>query len=59
MKRKLIVCGMVIAAILLSYVLIRGERHIFRVHFADAEMEATIARNMGHYDNKCLTVRKP
>ena len=58
MKRKLIVWGMVIAAILLSYVLIRGGKYIFRVHFADAEMEAMIARNMGHYDDKCLTVRK-
>ncbi len=57
MKRKLIVCGMVVAVILLGYVLIRGGKYIFRVHFADAEMEATIARNMGHYDDKCLTVR--
>lgn len=57
MKRKLIVCGMVVAVILLGYVLIRGGKYIFRVYFADAEMEATIARNMGHYDDKCLTVR--
>mgnify|MGYP004474334341 FL=1 len=56
MKRKRIVCGMVVAVILLGYVLIRGGKYIFRVHFADAEMEAAIARNMGHYEDKCLTV---